>query len=226
MIGIYKITNIQTGDFYIGQSVNIERRFIQHFNPSAKASHSPLFDEAIRSYGKQSFTLDVLEECDESILSERERYYIDSLNPPYNVVTRTRSSDFCLKVSQGTKKWWDSLPEEKQQRIIVENLTGPRIGHSVSSETREKISVSLSGRKQPRELVEKRRVAILDRHKSIPQTNEGHKKKCVLIGENGDCTEYESVKALASALGVEPGYLSKSLKVGRKVHGYVVRYVV
>lgn len=29
-VGIYKITNLTTGRIYIGQSKNIERRFIEH----------------------------------------------------------------------------------------------------------------------------------------------------------------------------------------------------
>ena len=32
MIGIYKITNLVTGDAYIGQSIQIEERFKEHQN--------------------------------------------------------------------------------------------------------------------------------------------------------------------------------------------------
>ena len=37
--GIYKITNIITGDFYIGSSKNIKQRWLSHKVPSAWSKH-------------------------------------------------------------------------------------------------------------------------------------------------------------------------------------------
>ena len=79
MIGIYKITNKTNGKVYIGLSTQIEKRWISHrnspFNPKDKDYESPLY-RAIRKYGLENFTFDVLEECQICELSEKEIYYI------------------------------------------------------------------------------------------------------------------------------------------------------
>lgn len=79
MIGIYKITNLINGKSYIGQSVNIQKRFNAHrsvaFNPNDKNYNYPLY-RAIRKYGIDNFSFDILEECDVSELNNKEIYYI------------------------------------------------------------------------------------------------------------------------------------------------------
>ena len=83
MIGIYKITNLINGKSYIGQSVNIQKRFNAHksvaFNPNDKNYDYPLYC-AIRKYGLENFTFEVLEECDISELNDKEVYYISKYN--------------------------------------------------------------------------------------------------------------------------------------------------
>lgn len=76
MIGIYKIQNKLNQKIYIGQSVNIERRFREHCNPAkAKTSGSPI-DYAINKTGKENFTFEVIEECAQEELNDRETYWI------------------------------------------------------------------------------------------------------------------------------------------------------
>lgn len=97
-------------------------------------------------------------------------------------------------------------------------------GHLVSEETRAKISESLSGRKQPPELVEKRRQAILERHKTHPQTNAGHRKKVAL--EEETIIVFDSVKDCAEYLGIDASTVSGALKRSGKIHKKKVWYVV
>lgn len=87
MIGIYKITNKLNGKIYVGQSNNIERRFQEHCSPSRYLSSNIPVDFAIHKYGKENFTLDVLEECSLPLLNERETYWIkqlDAIKKGYN----------------------------------------------------------------------------------------------------------------------------------------------
>lgn len=84
-IGIYKIQNQVNGKIYIGQSVHIEHRWQEHCRASA---HS-LIAKAIRKYGKENFTFEIIEECATDDLDKLEEQYIkqyDSLVPKgYNI---------------------------------------------------------------------------------------------------------------------------------------------
>jgi group I intron endonuclease len=93
MQGIYKITNLINNHAYIGQSKNIEFRLKTHFK-KAFILDSEEFDkvlyQAIRKYGTENFSTEVLEELPEAsrqLLNVREVYWIgryDTYNNGYN----------------------------------------------------------------------------------------------------------------------------------------------
>lgn len=78
--GIYMIKNKKTGQMYIGQSINIERRFDEHIR--GINIETQYIDSAIRKHGKNSFNYDIIEKLpnNKKILNERERYWIDYYN--------------------------------------------------------------------------------------------------------------------------------------------------
>ncbi len=85
--GIYLITNETNNKVYIGQSVNIEKRFSKHkttgFNINSTVYEYPLY-RAIRKYGLENFSFRVLELCLKDELNEKEIFWIDyysSFNP-------------------------------------------------------------------------------------------------------------------------------------------------
>ena len=81
--GIYKITNQINGKCYVGQSVNIKRRWRSHktkaFNPLDTQYECPLY-RAIRKYGLENFSFEILEECLKEELNEKESSYIKKYN--------------------------------------------------------------------------------------------------------------------------------------------------
>ena len=111
MIGIYKITNLITNDCYIGQSRNLKKRINNHHQ---KGIHSKLFEEHISKYGWGNFQVEILEECREEDLLEREAYYIDLLKPTYNTIVRGRD------VPQKTRdKISESLETTGDKQIVL-----------------------------------------------------------------------------------------------------------
>lgn len=80
MKGIYKITNIENGKFYIGSSKKITTRWDQHLkNLYYKCHHSHKLQKAYDEYGFKSFTFQILEYVDsEKELLEREQDYINA----------------------------------------------------------------------------------------------------------------------------------------------------
>lgn len=75
--GIYKITNIENGLTYIGQSVNIQERLRNHIKIGLGiGTGNNLMYKDMRNKGVQNFTFELLEECSTSQLTEKEKYYI------------------------------------------------------------------------------------------------------------------------------------------------------
>ena len=78
-IGIYKITNLENGMVYIGQSNNIAERWRQHIKRGVGAdppTQNKLYP-AMLEYGAENFTFEIVEECPIDKLTEREKYYTD-----------------------------------------------------------------------------------------------------------------------------------------------------
>lgn len=77
--GIYKITRLKTGEIYIGKSVNVKDRWVQHAKSAfhcGTISHSVLHT-TIEKDGIENFTWELLEEVPKDNLSNREKYWID-----------------------------------------------------------------------------------------------------------------------------------------------------
>lgn len=76
--GIYKITNKQTGDIYIGQSVNVADRWKQHIKCGLgiDASATNKLYNNMQRYGVWNFTFEILQKCTRDKLNEKERFWI------------------------------------------------------------------------------------------------------------------------------------------------------
>lgn len=81
--GVYKISNKFTGDFYIGSSKNIMRRWYDHRNIAEwkRQPNSRLYKD-MAEFGRENFTIEVIEQTTD--LRAREQYYIEQLKPNYN----------------------------------------------------------------------------------------------------------------------------------------------
>lgn len=107
MAYIYKITNDINGKMYIGKtSYNIEKRWNEHCKASRRPDRQryPLYS-AIKKYGIDHFSIEVIETCADSEASDRETYWISELNTyrsGYNATlggdgTRSIDHDMVLK---------------------------------------------------------------------------------------------------------------------------------
>ena len=93
--GIYKITNQETKECYIGQSVDIGKRFKDHAKcgldidrPQGNKLYQSMID-----YGLWNFSFELLEECSKELLNEKEKFYISLY----------QSKDFGFNSTQGNK---------------------------------------------------------------------------------------------------------------------------
>ena len=77
--GIYKITNIVTDECYIGQSVDIYKRWNEHCKCGLGIDTPPgnKLYKSIQEYGLENFTFELLTTCNQTELNEKERYFIE-----------------------------------------------------------------------------------------------------------------------------------------------------
>jgi group I intron endonuclease len=84
MIGIYIIKNKINGKIYIGQSWNIEKRWIKHKKEVKNLKNGSRLVKSIRKYGFNNFEFFLLEKFTNKIpqkaLSYFENYYINFYN--------------------------------------------------------------------------------------------------------------------------------------------------
>ena len=83
--GIYKITNTITGDFYIGSSKDINRRWADHKKLSTwnRYPNNQLYKD-MQKYGIENFVFEILAEVEVDSLKEAEQQFIELLKPTYN----------------------------------------------------------------------------------------------------------------------------------------------
>ena len=85
IIGVYKITNTITNDFYIGSSKDVKKRWVSHKCPSTWNEHpdNPLYQD-MQKYGIDKFEFEVIAEVEPEKLKEKEQQFIETLKPAYN----------------------------------------------------------------------------------------------------------------------------------------------
>lgn len=77
--GIYRITNCSTSMCYVGQAVDIADRWRQHIKRALGAeprTQNKLYP-AMYKEGLENFTFEIIEECEQSKLNDREDYWQD-----------------------------------------------------------------------------------------------------------------------------------------------------
>ena len=92
---IYKIENDINNHVYIGKTIlTIEERFREHLKEMEKykAKNRPLYN-AMNKYGCEHFYINIIEECDVALLSDREQYWIDYYNSYNDGYNATRGGD-------------------------------------------------------------------------------------------------------------------------------------
>lgn len=79
IMGIYKITNLNNGMCYVGQSVDVADRWRQHVKRGVGAepvTQNKLYP-AMKSIGVENFMFELIEECKGNELTPREKYWTD-----------------------------------------------------------------------------------------------------------------------------------------------------
>lgn len=132
---IYLLTNTINGKQYVGQtSCGLNRRWSQHCWEAHRGSTKHLY-KAIRKYGTDAFTVEILEQTTIDDVNARETYWIEQLKTLEHGYNLTRGGE-------GVRGW--SPSEETRAKWSM-----CRKGRRLSVEHRDKIKEFMSSEKHP-----------------------------------------------------------------------------
>lgn len=208
MIGIYGIRNLINNKIYIGQSIHIKTRWEQHRSALKHKTHENRHLQAAwDKYGKDNFIFEILEECLQSDLNEKETYWKLKFDPnTYNLGNTgcigTVSNETRKKISEGVSERWAAMsPEERKQKFGHSESRGP-----LKEETKRKISAALKGKstyKRTEECKQKSRDHSARKHVIMQFTLEGEFIK-----------EWPTIQEAANILHIDQGNISATC-IGR-----------
>lgn len=144
--GIYCFENTRNNMMYIGKSVDLKKRLLDHINNLRKNEDECLYlQNAWKKYGEGVFKIYVLEVCPKESISEREIHYIKIMRTKrpfgYNLTDGGDGSSGYIH-SEESKLILSQIRKDKYSGV-----NHPRYGVLLSDETKEKIRKSLTGRK-------------------------------------------------------------------------------
>lgn len=155
---VYKVTNTINNKIYIGITKNkFKYRKTKHLYCAKKLINNnfSLFHKSLNKYGFDNFIWEIIEECENSILSEKEEYYIKYFNSYYeynNGYNLTKGGLYNYGVS-GEKHWLNRLSNEEKDEWINNNRKGENNGmynngSLISNENHFSYNYSLDEKKQ------------------------------------------------------------------------------
>lgn len=170
--GIYKIENIINNKIYIGSSIEFSVRLMKHkYMLRSNTHYNEYLQNSYNKYGENAFSFELIEECDEINLINRENHYIkkyqsNDLNYGYNLATvnefrrnnyndviKIKNSKFNLEyngnfikfkainINTNVEKCFDNLVDAAN--FLIEN----GFSKGKPSNIRQKISHTLRGKK-------------------------------------------------------------------------------
>ena len=133
--GIYKITFM--GKEYVGSAKDVKKRINRHLSELRNnRHHNQKLQNEFNKHKADALDYMILEEVDIDHLIEREQYYIDTINPYYNIC-RTAGSTLGVLHSEEMKAYFSKIRKGWQVSR----------GRVLSQETKDKIAEKATGRK-------------------------------------------------------------------------------
>lgn len=163
---------------------------------------------SLLKYGYSNFSLEILEYCEPSFLLKREEYYMDILNPEYNICKIAGSSKVRI-ASETTKKVISLVLKGKKLSFEIRNKLIGGLGHKHSLESIIKL-------KNP-EVLAKIKIARANQGplwKINLLLTTAHKTTVINIKENTTKT-FVSIREAAKSLNVSNTTLRDYIRTGK-----------
>lgn len=215
--GIYKITCILTGKFYIGSSVNIGQRWAVHKATLRSNTHvNPHLQSAWNKYGESNFIFEIVEYVMPWSLVDREQFWLDHLKP-YNrelgfnigfgadaaMRGQKHTPEHCAKISE-TEKGRKFTPEH------CAKISQAMRGKKLSEEHKAKLSEAHKGKKLSPEHKEKLRITSTGRRQTpeaIPKLVSANAQHWIVTSPDGFSMEVINLKKFCREHGLHASHM-------------------
>lgn len=193
---IYTITNKITGEVYVGQTVNVGKRFYLHRRTLREDRHcNPYLQRSYNKYGSEAFAYLIVEECD--------NYDIANIIEDRRITELRANRIQVYNLRQGGRN--GKLSEEHKRKIGDANR-----GKKHTVEARRKMSAWQKGRKQSKETIRKR-VAARSWYKPTPK----HRQKMSKIMTGKTWSEESKAKIKGRTITEEAKAKMSAAKKGK-----------
>ncbi len=215
--GIYMWTNLENGKFYLGSAKNLETRLKAYYNVNHLARETNRYiNRALLKWGYSSFSLTILEYCSVNDLIKREQYYLDQLNPQYNIcrtagstLGKLHSSEAKDKISKTKKATYlgeaNSFFGKTHSEESIKKMVGSKSGKTLSELTIEKIRATRKGSKFTEE----------DKNK-LSKAQPNRKKISIFDLETDKETIYGSIVEAEKSMGFPKDSIRANLRAKNK----------
>jgi len=139
---IYKIENKLNGKIYIGKTLKtVQERWKEHCHDfkRERCEKRPLYS-AMNKYGIENFFIEEIEQCEESVLSEREKYWIEYYNSfkyGYNATTGGDGRSY-LDYDLILSLWQEGKTAKEIAKILNHDEYSVRLALDIKGITSEK----------------------------------------------------------------------------------------
>ena len=186
MIGIYKITN-PNGKIYIGQSIDINRRFNEY--KKLQCSQSKKLYYSLQKYGIENHKFEIIEECTTDQLNGKEEHYILLHN----------SHVKGLNIKLASKPSWTGKKRPEHSKMLKEKGCG--FQYTRTEQHKNNMSDIM------KEVWSKKRNDIIQK---IKANKIGKKTKSVRCNETG--LIYSSIKECSEQMNISKGVICSFVK--------------
>lgn len=158
--GVYKITNVVTGKYYIGSSYHCEERWKEHLKDLRGGYHinSHLL-HSFQKHGEENFKFEILHELPEPEARIKEQWYIDNFfEEMYNlsksagggdlISYHPNRDDIVARMTESVRQRYENMTEEDREKQwgYIKEKGNPMQGRKHSEESKIKMSENMKGR--------------------------------------------------------------------------------
>jgi group I intron endonuclease len=211
--GIYKIQSIiKPNRIYVGSSIVMNRRIIDHKHNLRYNKHKNIkLQNHVNKYGLNDLVFSILELCNENNIIQKEQYYLDLLNPYFNickVAASTLGKVPSAKQKESIKLCHTKKANEKRRQTRL------LLGLHLSQETKDKIRLKALNRPKTNETIQN-------------MINSSHNKLILQYSlENNFIKRWHCTKCASKELKIYETNIRECCKNKRKTAGgFIWKYV-